>query len=423
MRHRTSSLMGVALLFSLSMTSPHLMPAQLDVSGGQPASWIDAAKASLEPRRGNIPLSFLLGWIAVESGGDLSRDPSLKGERGYFQIGRFEWCYIYFGGKSKGCEVWLEGRAESALSKSDAAAKATLTKAEFDNGFNAFKKLSTDPNYSLQMGIKLVETKARDVRGWKLGCDENANSHLFWHLVKLTHTTYNSAVRLLLSAMWNDGITPDSWRAISEYIKANQKKLLTQTKIEFGQGVDFAWAANNVDGVFRSGAEIEAKESQAQKEAAARQEALRQQQESQKAEQARQRAADDERQREQAEKAETRQLMYSLPGRWASSCNKWQNDPGSCDSLLNPCEIQLLGDIVHYTCLDGCSGRMDAGWGSEFRYDSTTGLLVWVLQDSTPDPRFSVDRDIIRINDSDSLTYTRQYKSGHKQVCEWRRVR
>lgn len=133
----------------------------------------------LKQYRGNIPLECLLGWITVESGGKLG-DLTKICERGYFQI----------------------HPEESQQLKID------------------HDRLSTDPAYSVEGGIKLVKM-------YKSGVDRLADQFkidkggdLFWALVKMRHWIPSAPQRLLLK-MSQDRAPIFGWDSIRQYVAAN----------------------------------------------------------------------------------------------------------------------------------------------------------------------------------------------------------
>jgi hypothetical protein len=127
----------------------------------------------LERYRGDIPLEFLLGWIAVESGGRIDEVTSLD-ERGFFQIHPDE---------SK------------------------------DRGFQ-HQRLSTDPDYSVQAGIENVRYYARLAR--QRFPSIPMSSELFWRVVKLQHAMGSGLARRLLNGIRASNI-PLTWEAIKQY--------------------------------------------------------------------------------------------------------------------------------------------------------------------------------------------------------------
>jgi N-acetylmuramoyl-L-alanine amidase len=129
----------------------------------------------LDRYRGEIPLKFLLGWVAVESDGciDVITKPPLD-ERGFFQI----------------------SREESRMRK-------------FDH-----ERLTTDPDYSVQAGIQLIRSYAKLAQArypWA-----TPGSELFWRLVKLQHAMGSPLAWKLLSSMQRSN-TPMTWEAIKRY--------------------------------------------------------------------------------------------------------------------------------------------------------------------------------------------------------------
>ncbi|HKE26046.1 MAG TPA: DUF2272 domain-containing protein [Bryobacteraceae bacterium] len=86
-----------------------------------PLIWLRQMIHELDKHRGSIPREFLLGWMAVESDGNVkSRTP--RGELGYFQID------------------WKAGEAREQLG---------MTREDFD-------RLYSDRSYSVQKGVELV---------------------------------------------------------------------------------------------------------------------------------------------------------------------------------------------------------------------------------------------------------------------------
>jgi hypothetical protein len=166
----------------------------------------------LDQHRGDIPLDFLLGWIATESGGFIDVVTHLD-ERGFFQI----------------------MRSESAMLTLDHA------------------RLSTDPEYSVGAGIQLVRFYANVVRTrypWF-----SPGTELFWRTVKLLHAMGMGAAAALLASMRQSNV-PMTWDAIKRHEVTHGPRLhrllrpKDPTRIgRFGR---------NVDKVFREGRRIAA---------------------------------------------------------------------------------------------------------------------------------------------------------------------
>ena len=124
----------------------------------------------LDQHRGDIPLVFLLGWIATESGGFVDVVTHLD-ERGFFQI----------------------MKSESAMLRLD------------------HPRLSTDPEYSMRSGIQLVRFYAGVVR--KRYPEFTPGTELFWRMIKLLHAMGMGTAAALLSSMRQNNV-PMTWEAI-----------------------------------------------------------------------------------------------------------------------------------------------------------------------------------------------------------------
>jgi hypothetical protein len=163
----------------------------------------------LDRHRGDIPLPFLLGWIAVESDGRIDVVTSLN-ERGFFQIHPDE-----------------------------------SNDRHFDHD-----RLTTDAEYSVRAGIANVRYYANLAR--KRFPSIPVGSELFWRVVKLQHALGSPLTRRLLDGMRASGI-PLSWDAIKQYEVTHGPQLHRLLRVEpigrFGR---------NVDAVFTRGREIAA---------------------------------------------------------------------------------------------------------------------------------------------------------------------
>ena len=168
--------------------------------------WLGQLAPQLEKLAPGIPMPLLLGWIEVESGGDLKSSTSLD-ERGYFQL------------------------------MPDESKQLNLD----------HQRLSTDSEYSLQGGIRLVELYAKTVDS--LGYSRSDPD--FWRMVKFEHAIGPGSVQHLLKDMQTHRITSRSWVTIEQYSKLNEKRLLHDLKHD-----PVKWTAN-VDKVFAQGSQLE----------------------------------------------------------------------------------------------------------------------------------------------------------------------
>lgn len=178
--------------------------------GGAAASpgWVATLVPLLERYGGDIPLDFLLGWIKVESGGNIKSHTSLD-ERGYFQIHPKE--------------------------------SKTL-------GIN-HQRLDLDPDYSVQAGIKLLRYYAQRAQS---RLKVQPGTEFFWRMVKFQHTGIGY-VDVILNAMRSDGVPPTSWDAIRNYVKKNTDKL---RKHKFFFERDPNTLVKNVDKLFKWGRKL-----------------------------------------------------------------------------------------------------------------------------------------------------------------------
>jgi murein endopeptidase len=131
--------------------------------------------------RGDIPIDFLLGWIAVESAGYIEAT-TRQCERGYFQL-----------------------HPEEARGV----------------GVDDPQRLSTGPEYSVQMGIEMVKGKMARAEqlGFARGTDLNR------HFAKLLH--WLPAYVPILVRLWNaSGASPRTWKGFSDFVAKNRDEIV-----------------------------------------------------------------------------------------------------------------------------------------------------------------------------------------------------
>lgn len=167
----------------------------------------------LQKYRGDAPLDFLLGWIAVESGGDIQSTTSLD-ERGYFQLHPEE-------SKTLGVD---------------------------------HARLSTDADYSVQKGIALARYQAGKVArqfGYAPG------SAMSWPLSKLLHWL-PLGVQVIMDSLKAQGRRATTWDELRSFVLANQEaiqKEITRRDVKHRSWPPARGIAN-VDKVLQRGREI-----------------------------------------------------------------------------------------------------------------------------------------------------------------------
>lgn len=171
----------------------------------------------LNKYRGDIPLYFVLGWVNVESGGQIGSSTNL-GELGYFQI----------------------HPGESQLLHLD------------------HPRLHTDPAYSVQSGIKLVNHYADLAQ--KLGF--RRGTELFWSATKWHHWA-PAGVALIVKDMRANGVEPTtaSWSVIQNYVTSNQVRLGALMDLHFpvkGRHWDVMFGIKNVNKTIATGKKLAA---------------------------------------------------------------------------------------------------------------------------------------------------------------------
>lgn len=155
-------------------------------------AWLPRLHGILEQLCGThqVPYGVAIAWIAVESGGRLTETTSLD-ERGYFQL---------------------------------------LPEESKDIGVD-HRRLSTDSDYSLGAGFKLINYHRNIIN--KI-CTTNAialppQSEFYWRIVKMSHSIGPGALRTLM----RDGNAAGSlgdWLAFSAFLRANDAHYLHELK-------------------------------------------------------------------------------------------------------------------------------------------------------------------------------------------------
>ncbi len=116
----------------------------------KPLIWLRQVIDQLDIHRGTLPRDFLLGWMAVESDGQVTSFTS-RGERGYFQVD------------------WIGGEAKEQLG---------LSKDEFN-------RLTTDRDFSIKEGVELAERYRQFILSHFSQVGDGTD--LLWRLTKGRH--------------------------------------------------------------------------------------------------------------------------------------------------------------------------------------------------------------------------------------------
>jgi len=196
---------GIATLLILSKSDERPVPVHEPdlppVPGSTRYRKVDAILPELKKAAAasGIPLGLLVGWIARESAGEIGppwpaqKPKPLKGEpdseRGYFQLTPSE---------SKRLGISLEDH----------------------------KRLSVEPSFSIEAGLKLVREYMKDVD--KLTAAVRGSPY-YWRLVKLVHTMGIGATKKILEGA-KGANEAGSWEALKQHALDNEKKYLSLTK-------------------------------------------------------------------------------------------------------------------------------------------------------------------------------------------------
>lgn len=179
---------GAALYLALRDNEPvpHHEPDLPPMKGSTGYKRIDAILGKLKAAAtaAGIPLGVLVGWIARESGGKLEEVTKLD-ERGLFQLM-----------PSESQRLGLD-----------------------------HQRLSTDVDYSIAGGIKLIQAYMADVSALGVAL---AGSSYFWRLVKLCHTMGSGATRSIVAAAKAAGAAR-SWDSLESFALDHDKDILAAT--------------------------------------------------------------------------------------------------------------------------------------------------------------------------------------------------
>jgi carboxypeptidase C (cathepsin A)/GH25 family lysozyme M1 (1,4-beta-N-acetylmuramidase)/subtilisin family serine protease len=145
----------------------------------KPLIWLRAMVRELDKFRGTIPREFLLGWMTVESDGDLKSTTSMH-ELGYFQI------------------MWQGGEAKDVLGMS----------------LEEFPKLATDAEFSIEKGVGLAQAYRKYIlQNYPSVAD---GTDLLWRLTKARHAAsgvLKDGLRKLQAAS-----VPITWAALNNVL-------------------------------------------------------------------------------------------------------------------------------------------------------------------------------------------------------------
>lgn len=189
-----------------------VLPANSSSKPSTRTPWLRTILPLLNRYRSDIPLHFLLGWIAVESAGKIDVITKKLNERGYFQI----------------------HPDESKTLRLD------------------HQRLSVNPDYSVKSGIQLVRHYGKVAQNrykLKYGTD------LFWHIVKLLHWL-PGGVDVILKDMRERGIEPTTWEELKQYVIVNRESIRQRIKREHKRSWDPMQGITNVDKVFSQGRQL-----------------------------------------------------------------------------------------------------------------------------------------------------------------------
>ncbi|NIP56362.1 MAG: hypothetical protein GWN55_07845 [Phycisphaerae bacterium] len=191
-----------------------LPPARVAPTSTTKPRWVRTVIPLLNRYRGDIPIDLLLGWIAHESGGNFRRVTKNLRERGYFQI---------HPGTSKILRL-------------------------------NHKRLSTNPEYSVRGGIKMVRLYSRFAQkiGFTYGSD------LYWHIVAFLHAMGVGAVKVMLDDMRQHGVEPTTWETIKQYAASHRQRLHSLFLRRFKRSFDPVRWTRNVDKRFEKGKRLAA---------------------------------------------------------------------------------------------------------------------------------------------------------------------